>query len=201
MVFLIYGLKRGRISISAPFYFTSTTVKKMEWSSGVIKTEVSKHPPADVLSKPKTKNKMKKLSVFIALCIILSSCTKTVENIPVPGNQYKVPIQIDLRSEGMAVYFDLKKGANITSGGEFYFGDGYIQNGEAFLIGEDVDLTLVQWDGTDPNEERTALGSAVIHIKFSKGTEVDKDITGTGTWTSDQGEGTMTNYTSEGAVS
>ena len=125
---------------------------------------------------------MKKLLGFISLCIILSSCTKTVdqvvkiikEDVSVHGKKYRVPIQIDLRSERLAAYFELKKGNNITSGGEFYFGDGYNQNGEAFKTGGDIDLTLTQWEGNDPNEERNELGRAVVHIKFNKGTEIIK---------------------------
>ena len=43
------------------------------------------------------------------------------------------------------------------------------------------------------------VGSAVIHIKFNKGTVTKEDITGTGTWTFGEIKGTMTKYVSEGA--
>ena len=80
---------------------------------------------------------MKKLSVFIALCIILSSCTKTVdlfvkmvkEDVSVPGKKYKVPVQIDLRSQRQAIGFTLQKGTNIGTSGEYYVGDEVTQVG------------------------------------------------------------------------
>ena len=154
---------------------------------------------------------MKKLSVFIALYIILSSCTKTVdqvvkiikEDVSVHGKKYKVPVEIETRSEGMSIGFGLKKGTT-TANGEFYFqspelGE-YTQNQEDFKKGSrDVDLVLTQWDSMDPNEQRNLLGSAVVHIKFNKGTQVGNNITGTGTWTFGEIKGTMTKYVSEGA--
>jgi hypothetical protein len=69
-------------------------------------------------------NNMKKLSVFIALCIILSSCTKTVdvfakiikEDVSVPGKKYKVPVEINVSSE--EEYVMIKKEIH-TVDGEF----------------------------------------------------------------------------------
>jgi hypothetical protein len=70
---------------------------------------------------------MKKLSVFIALCIILSSCTKTVdlfvkiikEDVSVPGKKYKVPVEINLTAVRSLATFEVKKQEIATTSGEW----------------------------------------------------------------------------------
>lgn len=152
---------------------------------------------------------MKKLSVFIALCIIWSSCTKTVDqfvkiikedkNIPVPRKKYKVPVEINLTVVRSEAYLEVKKQEIVTTGGEFYSSDGYTQHQETFRTGGDIDFILTQMSEYDENDERIELGRAVVHIKFNKGVDTKTDISGTGTWSFGKIEGTLKNYLSEGA--
>jgi hypothetical protein len=145
---------------------------------------------------------MKKLSVFMALCIILSSCTKTVdvfvkiikEDVSVPGKKYKVPVEINLTAERSAAYFEVKKQGIATTYGEWKWTKG--RPDITYKEGGDAEFVLSDWSG--PDEPRTELGRAVVHIKFNKGVDTRTDISGTGTWTFGKIEGTLTKYLSEG---